>query len=88
MQHLNVHSARPTDTDPDQVWAVVRDFCAPWHPAVQGMEPERDRSGALIRRFTVRGEDTIYRERLTYISNSDRVMRYTCLLYTSDAADE
>ena len=32
--------------------------------------------GHLIRRFTVLGEDTIYRERLTWFSDSERTMKY------------
>ena len=34
---------------------------------------------SIIRRFTVQGEDTIYRERLTYFSETDREYAYTHL---------
>ncbi len=67
--------ARPAD----EVWAVVRDFCGLWHPAVAHVAAERDPRGALIRRFTARGEATVYREQLTWISDSDRTLGYTHL---------
>ncbi len=35
------------------------------------------RRGALIRAFTVHGEDTMYRERLTWLSHSDRTLGYS-----------
>lgn len=73
MPRCKVQSHAQTVADPDQTWAVVRDFCAPWHPAIATMEPEH---GGQIRRFTVKGEDTVYRERLTYFSDSERVMAY------------
>jgi pimeloyl-ACP methyl ester carboxylesterase len=65
--------------DPAQVWAVLRDFCGLWHPWVATMVPERDARGALVRAFTVVGEDTVYREQLTWFSDSDRSLGYTHL---------
>jgi pimeloyl-ACP methyl ester carboxylesterase len=65
--------------DPAVVWAVAGDFCAAWHPAIAEIWAERDGRGALIRAFTAKGEDTLYRERLTYRSDSDRVLVYTHL---------
>lgn len=67
-----------TSATADQAWAFVRDFCAPWHPAIASMNAEIS-SGGLIRSFTVKGEDTIYRERLTWFSDSERAMAYTHL---------
>jgi pimeloyl-ACP methyl ester carboxylesterase len=64
---------------PDDVWRVVRDFCGSWHPWVATMREERGPQGALIRAFTVAGEDTVYREQQTYFSDSDRVLGYTHL---------
>lgn len=61
---------------PDAVWSVARDFCGTWHPVIATMQAERDAAGALIRAFTVQGEDTVYRERLTYFSDSDRTLAY------------
>jgi len=55
---------------------VVRDFCAPWHPAIAVMQAEQTETGNLIRRFSVKGDNAVYRERLTYFSDSDRVMAY------------
>ena len=64
---------------PDAVWAVVRDFCGAWHPWVSSIREERGPQGALVRAFTVSGEDTTYREQQTYVSESDRVLGYTHL---------
>ena len=61
---------------PAAVWAIARDFCSMWHPAIATMTAERDGQGRLIRAFTVRGEDKIYRERLTYFSDSDMLLAY------------
>ncbi|OZA16452.1 MAG: hypothetical protein B7Y02_03210, partial [Rhodobacterales bacterium 17-64-5] len=66
------HVARPVY----EVWAVVRDFCGPWHPLIATMRAER---GGLIRAFAVTGEDTFYREQLTWLSDSDRTLGYTHL---------
>lgn len=64
---------------PEAVWSVVRDFCGAWHPWVETIHPEQGPQGALVRAFTVSGEDTVYREQLTYVSDSDRVLGYTHL---------
>ena len=62
---------------PELVWSLVRNFCGKWHPAISTMKAEQDKSGRLIRVFTVHGQDTVYRERLTWFSDSDRSMSYT-----------
>jgi pimeloyl-ACP methyl ester carboxylesterase len=61
----------------DAVWATARDFAGAWHPAIDRitMEPGAHETRA----FTVMGEDTVYRERLTYRSDSDRVLAYQAL---------
>ncbi len=64
---------------PEAVWSVVRDFCGAWHPWVRTIHQEQGPQGALVRAFTVSGEDTVYREQLTYVSDSDRVLGYTHL---------
>ncbi len=64
---------------PEDVWRVVRDFCAAWHPWVATIREERGPGGVRVRAFTVTGEDTLYREQLTYFSDSDRVLGYTHL---------
>lgn len=61
---------------PEAVWAVVRDFCGLWHPALATINAERGPSGALIRAFTAKGEGKTYREQLTYFSDSDRTYAY------------
>ena len=64
---------------PDAVWSVVRDFCGAWHPWIATIREEQGPQGARVRAFTVNGEDTLYREQLTYFSDSDRVLGYTHL---------
>ena len=65
--------------EPNAVWAVLGDFTAAWHPWVATIRAERDARGALVRAFTVGGEAGIYREQLSYLSASDRVLAYTHL---------
>ncbi|AOF92878.1 alpha/beta fold hydrolase [Sinorhizobium sp. RAC02] len=74
-----VHVIGHVAAEPAEVWAVVGNFCGAWHPAIAEMRLERDARGALIRAFTAKGEDTLYREQLTYRSDSDRVLAYTHL---------
>ena len=64
---------------PDAVWSVVREFCGTWHPWLKTIREERGPQGALVRAFTVAGEDALYREQRTYFSDSDRVLGYTHL---------
>jgi pimeloyl-ACP methyl ester carboxylesterase len=61
---------------PGAVWAVLRDFCGLWHPWMATITEERGAQGALIRAFTVKGEETLYREQLTWFSDSDRSLGY------------
>ena len=77
MPKLKVHSRALTTASLEEAWAVVREFCAPWHPWIETMRAERTENGGLVRRFTVKGENTVYRERLTYFSDHDRAMGYT-----------
>ena len=76
MVRRRVESRATTSATADQAWSVVRDFCAPWHPLIETMRPE---AGGTIRRFTVKDDDTVYRERLTWFSDSERSMGYTML---------
>ena len=64
---------------PAAVWAIAGDFCGHWHPGIAAIREERDARGSLIRAFTVHGEDTLYREQLSWFSNSDRSLGYTHL---------
>lgn len=79
MPRLKVHSLAQSVKNADAVWHVVQDFCAPWHPAIAGMTPESTAQGNLIRRFTVKDDDSVYRERLTYYSDTERTYAYTHL---------
>lgn len=79
MAREQVHVIGVSAADPAAVWAIARDFTAPWHPLIAAMREERSDSGALIRAFTVKGEDMLYREQLTYLSDSDRTMAYAHL---------
>ena len=69
---------------PEAVWSVVRDFCGKWHPLMTSIHEERGPQGARVRAFSVTGEDTVYREQQTYVSDSDRVLGYTHLEGISD----
>ncbi|RKD40519.1 alpha/beta fold hydrolase [Rhizobium sp. WW_1] len=64
---------------PEAVWAIANDFCGQWHPAIADIHAERDARGSLIRAFTVHGENTLYREQLTWFSDSDRSLGYSHL---------
>ncbi|WP_158241784.1 alpha/beta fold hydrolase [Tabrizicola sp. TH137] len=74
---VHVHGHVPADAA--AVWAVLRDFGGGWHPWIDRINVERDPRGSLIRVFTVKGEDGLYREQRTYLSDSDRVLAYTHL---------
>lgn len=67
-----VESMAASEAPPDVIWAVAGDFFRPWHPAIASMTAEP----RLVRAFTVRGDEKIYRERLTYFSQSDRTYAY------------
>lgn len=64
---------------PDALWPTARDFCGAWHPFLATVAEERGPKGAVIRRFTAHGEDTVYREQRSYLSDSDRVIAYAHL---------
>jgi pimeloyl-ACP methyl ester carboxylesterase len=76
MAQREVHIHGKVSAPAETVWAMVRDFCGAWHPALASVVAEE---GGLVRRFTVKGEDTIYRERLTFFSDSDFSYSYTHL---------
>ncbi len=76
MAREQVHVIGIAPGDPAQVWAVARDFCGRWHPAIAKMRAEQ---GGKVRAFTLAGDDSLYRERLTYFSDSDRTLAYTHL---------
>ncbi|MCR6499434.1 alpha/beta fold hydrolase [Shinella sp. CPCC 101442] len=79
MQEERVQVIGFSAAEPAAVWAVVGNFCGAWHPVIADIRAGRDERGALIRAFTAKGEDTLYREQLTYRSDTDRVLAYTHL---------
>ena len=64
---------------PEKIWGVVGDFSEPWHPAIDRMWSEQDSRGSQIRAFTVEGGATVYREQLSYFSDSERTYSYSHL---------
>jgi len=79
MERYDVTRSADSPASADAVWAIARDFCAAWHPLIASIHAEHDESGHLIRAFTVSGEEKVYRERLTYFSDTERTLRYTHL---------
>ncbi len=77
MPRRRVESTACVGLSADQLWAHVRDFCAPWHPLVREMRAEIDSRGGLRRVFSVEGDAGAYVERLTFYSDSLREMAYT-----------
>lgn len=76
MAEHHVRVTKDISAPPETVWASVQDFSAPWHPAIATMRADYT-DGNHIRVFTVHGERTEYRERLTWYSDSERCMAYT-----------
>ena len=75
MARDTVEVTRRLPQGPAPVWAVLRGFVHRWHPDVQWCNRALDRDGALLREFG--GSDgEIYRERLTYLSDTDRRLSY------------
>jgi len=79
MAEERVQASGHSAAKPAAVWAIVGDFCGLWHPAIADIRAERDARGALIRAFKAKGEETLYREQLTYRSDSDLMLVYTHL---------
>lgn len=59
-----------------RVWGLLGNFSAAWHPFIAEISEARDEHGRLLRRFRAQGEDTLYVERLTYLSDWERTMAY------------
>jgi pimeloyl-ACP methyl ester carboxylesterase len=76
MVQRNVHIECNIAAFADAVWAIVREFCGRWHPAITSMEAAQ---GGSIRRFTLKEKDTICAEQLTYFSDTDRTYSYKLL---------
>ena len=74
-----VHCIGRTDAAPDDVWAVGADFDVAWHPMVATSTMEPPTCGQIVRRFSAADDNTVVRERLTYINQSNRTLAYTML---------
>ena len=58
-----------------QAWTYIRDFGASWHPDIVSNKVEIDANGAVARVF--KGTDGgTYREQITYLSDTDQLLRY------------
>ena len=79
MGRETVHVMARSEHAPAALWPTARDFCGLWHPFLATIHQERSDRGAVIRRFTAHGEDSVYREQLTYLSDSDFTLAYTHL---------
>ena len=77
--YKTVHCEKKFKIDAEQIWSLLKDFSNEWHPMVNYMNFERGPNGALIRKFTTIGDESSYEEQLTYISHSDREMRYVLI---------
>lgn len=58
---------------PAEAWDVLRQFAVGWHPWITQMQ---EKPGG-VRVFQVNGEDTVYRERLTWHSDTLQEIAYT-----------
>ncbi len=76
MAQKTVHVSKDLPVSPAVVWAVARQFCKAWHPFLEWVKAERDEAGHLVRCFKVQAEEGLYRERLSYFSDTDFELRY------------
>ena len=81
----NVYRSAVIDAPADKVWALVRDFngLPKWHPAIGKSEIEGglpgDRVGC-VRRFTLKEDGGLLREKLLTLSDSARELTYNILV--------
>ena len=71
----SVNCIGQSPAQPAEVWAAIGDFSVAWHPMVTWEEREKRNDAQIIRRFST-GEDNVMREKLTYLSHSDRTLSY------------
>ena len=72
---LSVTDSIDLNVAPDQVWALIGDFDASWHPLIANIKLVGDGMGQLRVIETIDGKQII--ERLDAIDNSARFYRYT-----------
>lgn len=58
-----------------QAWAHIRDFGSSWHPDIVKNKLEIGATGAVVRVFNGTDGGT-YREQITYLSDTDQLLRY------------
>ncbi len=75
MARTSVHCTREISVDPGDLWRVLRSFDISWHPGVARCDVLRSPEGSLVRVFDDMDGQT-YEERRTYLSDTDRVVRY------------
>ncbi|MEP6020151.1 MAG: alpha/beta fold hydrolase [Paracoccaceae bacterium] len=78
MTSTAVNCIRTIPASGDAVWQVIGGFDVSWHPGVASCELIRAADGALLRNFTDR-DGSLYEERRTYLSDTDRVLCYTLI---------
>ncbi|MGH6628194.1 MAG: SRPBCC family protein [Burkholderiales bacterium] len=81
----NVYRSAVIDAPADKVWALVRDFngLPKWHPAIGKSEIEGGLSGdrvGCVRRFTLKADGGLLREKLLTLSDSGRTLTYNILV--------
>ncbi|MEM7376902.1 MAG: alpha/beta fold hydrolase [Pseudomonadota bacterium] len=76
MAREQVEVAGQSALDAERVWRTARQFVSDWHPAIRSVWAEQ---GGTVRAFQVHGEDSLYRERLSRFSDTDRCLRYRLL---------
>ena len=77
--YKKVNCRKIFNVDVDSIWLRLKNFSNDWHPAVKNMIFEKGSNGSLIRRFNTHKDLKIYREQLTYLSNTDHELRYKML---------
>ena len=81
----NVYRSAVIDAPADKVWALVRDFngLPKWHPAIGKSEIEGGLPGdcvGCVRRFTLKKDGGLLREKLLTLSDSGRTLTYNILV--------
>lgn len=79
MPREHVEVSQNYRSDPAKLWQVLGDFSAAWHPEIASSRVKIDaESRALVREFHDH-QGAVFRERLTYYSTSEHLLRYTML---------
>ncbi len=74
MKKHEVHCSKEI-SHASQAWTHIRDFGSCWHPDIVENKLEIGATGAVVRVFTGADGGT-YREQITYISDTDQLLRY------------